>query len=125
MDARNWRESVLTVEVFGRSPNHDPKQDSIVRTEASRLRARLSEYHLGEGNSNPVIIELPKGRYIPVLRQSLAKQAPIDLSAGTKHPLRRAWLVCARACVHLATATTVFWPLQHRNAPISIGVLPL
>jgi hypothetical protein len=34
------KESVIAVEVFGRSSDHDPKQDSIVRTEASRLRAR-------------------------------------------------------------------------------------
>ena len=55
------KEYVVAVEVFGRRPDHDPKQDSIVRTEAGRLRARLSEYYLGDGKDDPVIIELPKG----------------------------------------------------------------
>ncbi len=41
------KESVIAIEVFGRSPDHDPRQDSIVRTEAARLRARLGEYRLG------------------------------------------------------------------------------
>jgi hypothetical protein len=31
---------VIAVEVFGRKPDHGPAQDSIVPTEASRLRAR-------------------------------------------------------------------------------------
>jgi hypothetical protein len=45
--------SVPAVEVFGRSPDHNSKQDSIVRTEASRLRARLSEYYQAEGKDDP------------------------------------------------------------------------
>lgn len=56
------KESVLAVEVFGRSPDYNSRQDSIVRTEASRLRARLSEYYLAEGKDDPVTIELPRGR---------------------------------------------------------------
>jgi len=39
------KESVIGVEVFGRKPDYDPKIDSTVRTEAVRLRARLSEYY--------------------------------------------------------------------------------
>ena len=41
------KESVIGIEVFGRQPGFDPKQDSTVRTEAGRLRARLAEYSLG------------------------------------------------------------------------------
>src|SRR5260370_26967894 len=33
------KESLIAIEVFGRPPGHDSKQDPIVRTEASRLRA--------------------------------------------------------------------------------------
>jgi hypothetical protein len=43
------KESVVAVEVFGRRPDHDPAQDSIVRTEAGRLRSRLAEYYVGDG----------------------------------------------------------------------------
>jgi tetratricopeptide (TPR) repeat protein len=38
------KESVIAIEVFSRRPDYDPKLDSIVRTEAARLRARLIEY---------------------------------------------------------------------------------
>src|SRR5215471_3395550 len=60
------KESLLAIEVFGRRPDYDPKQDPIVRTEASRLRARLSEYYLGEGKSDALVIEVPRGGYVPV-----------------------------------------------------------
>src|SRR5215467_2673543 len=62
------KESLIAIEVFGRPPDYDPKQDSIVRSEAARLRSRLVEYYAGEGSGDPVVIELPKGRYVPVLQ---------------------------------------------------------
>ena len=60
------KESVIAVEVFGRSPGHfDPVSDSIVRVEARRLRARLAAYHADEGRAAPLRIELPVGSYVP------------------------------------------------------------
>src|SRR6516165_11980404 len=59
------KESVIAVEVFGRSPDFDSRLDPVVRTEAVRLRARLSDYYLKVGKTDPLIIELPKGGYIP------------------------------------------------------------
>src|ERR1051325_6459809 len=52
------KESVLAIEIFGRGSDHNPRQDAIVRTEAGRLRARLSEYYLREGKDDELIIEL-------------------------------------------------------------------
>ena len=34
------KESIVGVEVFGRRPDYDVRQDSVVRTEAGKLRAR-------------------------------------------------------------------------------------
>jgi tetratricopeptide (TPR) repeat protein len=64
---RELKESVIGVEVFGRKPNYNPKFDPIVRTEARRLRARLSEYYQDEGKGDALVIELPKGGYVPVI----------------------------------------------------------
>ena len=66
--AHELKESVIAVEVFGRKPDYNPKHDPIVRTEASRLRARLSQYYTDEGKGDALVIELPKGGYIPVFR---------------------------------------------------------
>src|ERR1700689_4680860 len=62
------KESVIGIEVFGRQPGFDTKQDSTVRTEAGRLRARLAEYYAGDAIGDRVIIELPKGGYVPAFR---------------------------------------------------------
>src|SRR5215470_1116852 len=59
------KESVVGVEGLGRSPSFDPKTDPIVRVEAGRLRARLSTYYQDEGKTDPILISLPKGGYLP------------------------------------------------------------
>ncbi|MEO8279638.1 MAG: hypothetical protein ABI564_08095, partial [Ideonella sp.] len=62
------KESVIAVEVFGRSPSRfNPQADSIVRVEARRLRARLVSYYAAEGRSSPIRIELPVGSYVPLI----------------------------------------------------------
>src|SRR5437870_2720108 len=59
------KEYLLGVEVFGREESFDPRTDSIVRVQARALRSRLEKYYAAEGNEDPVIIEYPKGSYVP------------------------------------------------------------
>ena len=59
------KEYVLGVEVFDRDERYDPRLDSIVRVEARRLRSKLAEYYASEGAADPIVIELPKGSYVP------------------------------------------------------------
>jgi TolB-like protein len=115
------KESVIAIEVFGRSPDYDPTQDSIVRTEAGRLRARLTEYYAGEGKGDPLVIEVPKGGYTPVFRQPEAAPETIQ----TNRP-RRSRLGLTVALAGLAVALGVIgWRLvRQTNTPIAIAVLP-
>jgi serine/threonine-protein kinase len=119
------KESVIAIEVFGRSADHDPRQDSIVRTEAGRLRARLREYQLGEGKNDALIIELPKGGYTPVFRRTALEPAP---SAPTENPRRLPagrQLFAAVAVAAVAAGVLGWWWSPRPGAPISIAVLPL
>jgi len=59
------KESVIAVEVLGRTPSFDSRSDPIVRVEAGRLRDRLSSYYEDQGEADPVVISLPKGGYVP------------------------------------------------------------
>src|SRR5579871_5734356 len=52
---RELKEAVIAVEVFGRSADYNPRRDPIVRTEATRLRARLSQYYVSEGKNDPLV----------------------------------------------------------------------
>src|SRR5215472_6114364 len=108
------KESVIGIEVFGRQPGFDPKQDSTVRSEAARLRARLAEYYAAEGAGDVVIIELPKGGYIPAFRPS---------NAGKPRSLRP-WRGVALAGFAVTVASVAWWWV-HKSAPVSIAVLPL
>src|ERR687889_1938450 len=53
------------MEVFGRDKNFDAQSDPAVRIEAGRLRRALERYYLSSGLSDPVIITIPKGAYVP------------------------------------------------------------
>ena len=72
-------EYAIAIEVFGRPPNFDPTSDTIVRTQAYRLRLRLKEYYEGEGKDDLVVIEVPKGHYVPLFqfRPGSGLQEPI------------------------------------------------
>ncbi|MGX1791163.1 adenylate cyclase [Bosea sp. NPDC055332] len=55
----------IAVEVFGRGINFDIQNDPVVRIEAGRLRRALERYYLLAGSLDPVLIEIPKGGYVP------------------------------------------------------------
>ena len=118
------KESVIAIEVFGRRPDYNPRHDPIVRTEARRLRARLSDYYLSEGKSDALVIELPKGGYVPRFRET-----GIASEAGVKAAFRpgwsKLWAACALAGLAAAAGTIAWWRLPRQSAPIPVAVLPL
>jgi adenylate cyclase len=63
------REQIIAEEVFGRR-NFDPQTDTIVRSQARRLRKRLMDYYDTEGRIQPIRIVLQKGGYVPAFRNA-------------------------------------------------------
>ena len=59
------KEYVIAIEVFEKSEAYDPQADSTVRSEASKLRARLLRYYETDGQQDAVVISIPKGSYVP------------------------------------------------------------
>jgi tetratricopeptide (TPR) repeat protein len=118
LEARDFelKESVIGSEVFGRKSDYDTKQDPIVRTEARRLRARLSEYHESAPQAPPVIIELPKGGYVPLIRPGA--EAPPPQRPGWKSVLgtrRFVLLGCALLTVLFAALVSQWLGPAHRS----------
>ena len=76
------KEYQIATEVFGRSSDFDPHVDSAIRVQAGRLRVKLAEYYSTEGESDPVVVELPKGTYTLSfqVRQLHAKSQSQNLS---------------------------------------------
>jgi len=59
------KESTLAIEVFGRPEDFDGKVDNVVRVHAHRLRTKLQEYYQHEGADDEIVIDIPKGHYVP------------------------------------------------------------
>jgi hypothetical protein len=62
------KEYSLGAGVFGRGEKFCPRTDPIVRVQAHNLRLRLERYYAGPGSRDPLVIEIPKGTYVPVFR---------------------------------------------------------
>jgi hypothetical protein len=61
-------EQEIGVEVLGRPLDYDTSHDTLVRVHVSQLRKKLHEYFTTDGHDEPVIIDIPKGTYVPVFR---------------------------------------------------------
>jgi serine/threonine-protein kinase len=120
--ALSGRESEITeyaigLDVFEKPPSFDPRIDSAVRSEISRLRQRLKEHYQLEGRSDPVVIEFPQRSYVPVF--SFAKvDAPKPRSPW---PLA----IAAAVLVLAGVAAFILWRARADKSSVgSIAVLP-
>ena len=59
------KEYTIGLEVFHRGADYDPRHDAVVRVQANLLRKRLASYYQEEGAQDELMIELPKGHYVP------------------------------------------------------------
>lgn len=66
----------VAVEVFGRDETFDAQNDPVVRIEAGRLRRALERYYLLSGKDDPIVIEIPKGGYVPVFTSNPTPTVP-------------------------------------------------
>ena len=120
------KEYQIATEVFGRSEDFDPQLDSMVRVQAGRLRAKLSEYYNSEGAEDPVVVELPKGTYILTFHQRIptgtrphadtaAEPSWAGVRVGQSH---RQWVVAAvsLAVLLLVAAGVILSLVSGRNA---------
>jgi eukaryotic-like serine/threonine-protein kinase len=73
-------EYLIGVEVYERPASFDPQIDTIVRSEARRLRMKLRDYYDTEGAQDSVVLDVPKGAYAPVFRER--DRAILDKQVG-------------------------------------------
>lgn len=87
------KEYRIGVDVFDRGDEFDPKIDTIVRVEGSRLRKRLAEFYQQEGASDPVRIEIPRGTYQPVfhVQPATVDVVPIPSPVPASNPSETDW----------------------------------
>jgi hypothetical protein len=68
-DAEMLKEYLIGTEVYDRKPPYHPSVDSIVRSEARRLRSKLKEYYESVGRNDSVLIYYHPGSYVPAFQR--------------------------------------------------------
>lgn len=85
------KEQLVGCEVFDRKGNYDPRTDPIVRVEARRLRSKLKDYYTSSGRPDCVLIDLPKGAYVPSFRiRGVSKPGASQPASATSRPQKLA-----------------------------------
>ena len=107
------KEYTIGVAAFDRPKHYNPADDPIVRVEARRLRLKLDEYYNSHGAADRVVIQLPKGGYMPAF----------EVRAGPAKPNRRLWMVMG--AVALGSVAAVWWFLERRPAPRELRLAPV
>src|SRR5689334_17836273 len=109
-------ETLIGHRVFGRPAVYNTGEDSIVRTEARILRQRLDRYFTKEDPAEPILLEIPKGSYVPVFRQRAL--APVVEPPVHNRPPRRVplWLGIGVIAIGCAVSAWFFRP-RKADAP--------
>jgi Tol biopolymer transport system component len=112
------KEYALGVELFGRGESFDPRLDPIVRVQAGKLRSRLQQYYSAEGRADQVLIEFPKGGYVPLFRRPDAVSV-MESRPAAGRPRRRT-LLAAGVLVSAALAVAVAWLKSGAPSPPAV-----
>jgi TolB-like protein len=59
----------VATRVFGRGDGFDQATDPIVSIQANQLRRALERYYLVAGQNDSVVVDIPKGGYVPTFHQ--------------------------------------------------------
>ena len=108
----------IAVEVFDKPETFDAQSDPLVRVEAGRLRRRLVEYYHGDGQTDLVRIELPRGGYAPSFAYS-AKPAPVVPVRRRRRLARRMFAAAIISIVTLLTWNVVNRGLTPDSDPVA------
>ena len=80
-NASELKERSIGIEVFGRSPSYDANADPVVRITAGEVRKRLSQYYYDSSHAGELVIELPIGSYVPLVRSQEQAASPVELES--------------------------------------------
>jgi TolB-like protein len=80
-EADQIKEYTIGVNGLNKGKDFNPQVDAYVRIHARRLRQALSKYYLTVGKNGVLIVDIPKGGYVPVFRV----QTPDKVSQSNTH----------------------------------------
>lgn len=64
LDEKNPKEFTIGIDLFGKKYDEEDKPDAKIRVYIHNLRKKLSDYYEDEGNKDPLVFVIEKGKYI-------------------------------------------------------------
>jgi hypothetical protein len=129
--ARRIKAYTIGIEVLRRDTKFDPQLDPIVRVEATRLRRAIERYYAGPGATDPIIIDLPRGSYVPTFRRREIAPARAMFSIAAigrwanalRRPLPSAAVAVLATVAVLSIAAAFFF--SRRDDGITTAAIPM
>jgi hypothetical protein len=144
-EAGALKERTVAIDVFGRQPQSELGEDTIVRVGAREVRKRLAQFYVSpEGVASRVRIDLPAGSYAPEFHYAVAlvekeaepEPAPVVVEPPRPRRRTRVWLALAGVVLltaagvarytglsHKPDALTKFWkPVFESSEPLLVGI---
>lgn len=83
----------IATQLFGRKEDFDPNIDPIVSIHANKLRRALERYYFTAGSGDPLLIEIPKGTYVPLFtsRPTAERRRPKAQPVIRTIPTKQSW----------------------------------
>ena len=94
--------------VFGKPAHYSTAEDSSVRVHVRQLRLRLHEYFDGEGRNENLIVEIPKGSYTPIFRQSESGTTEAG-ALDRRRQISILWIVLPWVLAGISVLTAMLW----------------
>jgi len=111
------KEYSIGLEVFQRGASFDPRSDAVVRVQATLLRKKLANYYAEEGVNDSIVVELPKGHYVPGFRvrkpSLVAKEASVSAPDPQTRPKPNRWTHVLRVAVTFLVGLLAAFAFQH------------
>lgn len=103
-------EQQVGIYVYDRAPGYNPNDDNIVRSQARVLRLKLEHHFANEGKNEPVIITIPKGRYLPVFEARIEQPAlaPVVHLRQPEKSRKSPWVAAA-----VVVGLVIVWTAYH------------
>ena len=117
------KEAVLAHELYGKGTDFDGGNDPVVRVDARRLRDKLREFY--EGRSDPVVISLPKGSYVPVFEARAAPRTALPQTPRATLRTRTRIVLGGLALVLVVVTTVIALRALHSPADAQAQLFPL
>jgi TolB-like protein len=111
----------IATDVFGRDASFDAHSDPVVRIEAGHLRRALNLYYVTGGMSDPLIISIPKGSYVPKFDARPTARMARPSVAPSLWPRAAAVVIASVLALALFTWLAVDWT---RSAAVQTPALP-